>query len=194
MSFAGGRASRHCCGPQGGDFSGLQANILALLRNTLNKHEECGERLSVNSSRLTPHVTKARLEMSIRFQKWTCIELFGRDHPNKLFSQSGDLTFLLTPEFDKSQLILSPELESINASGLMSPILESDYMKDKVQEVLERDVSGKLKLLLPEELSNVEVSRIEFKNANGQLHLILNSHIIVSSEEFLSLINKIRND
>ncbi len=181
------------------DMSDLQQNIAEVLRTRLDQANRCGDRVAIRDAALTPLAPSSVVVAQFHFERWAC---FGRDAMNEMVEGNGTIEVKLTPAVaEDGALRLVPEIERIDAQGLIGEMLRSgtlgEALRDKIAESLLLALRGgtDFKTTLPPAAQSYAIlRRAEFQGTgSGKLLVVLDGEIPVSGEQATSLAVELQN-
>jgi hypothetical protein len=179
------------------DLSDLQRNITEVLHAQLDKAERCGERIAVQSARLTPSGPASLVFVQLHFERWTCT---GRE-ANEMVEGNTTFEVKLTPSVGgDGALRLTPEIGRVDAGGLIGEWLRSgspgEALRDKIADSIlsaVRQGSDFNATLPPAARGNARLRRVQFQGTgSGKLLVVLDGEIRVSNEQLVSLTSELK--
>ncbi len=178
------------------DLSDLQQNITPLLSSQLNRSEKCGERLTINRATLVPNSPAGILTADLRYEKWACAKVFGKEVVKRLVAGNGTVTVRLTPGVEENRTVrLQSEVESIQADGSLGEALRSGSLgptlRDKIRATLTSALDrANLQATIPAELQPVTAIRsARFTGSGDRLSLELAGDVRISAQQLRLLID-----
>ena len=180
------------------DLSDLQDNMTAVLGAQLNKAETCGERIGIRNATLSPRDPATLVMVQLHYERWAC---FGRDTVNEMAEGNGTIEMKLTGVVgEDGTLRLVPEVERIDAAGLIGELLRSGSLGDAVREAVAQSVlstvrqGGDFKVNLPAAAQGYATLRhAQFEGTGaGRVIAVLDGEIRVSNEKATALTSELR--
>ncbi len=177
------------------DLGDLQDNATALLASELNRDERCGERLSIQHAALAPAPPSALLTANMHYERFACIQAFGKERGKRLVGGNGTVTLKLTPSAGPAGIAMAAEVLKIDAGGTLGDLLRSgaagDAIKDKIAASIERAVRKSLDLkstLPPAVRSAASIQTVRFAGGpSGRLWISVEGEVRISAAQFRSL-------
>ncbi len=127
------------------DLAGLQDNITPLLRAELNRSDRCGERLSVDHAVLGPSEPVAVLTVNLRFERWACAKVFGKEAVKRLVGGNGLVLVTLTPSTGPEGIGMAAAVKKIDADGSLGEVLRSGSMGASVKEKIATSIQNAIR-------------------------------------------------
>lgn len=153
----------------GFSLKNLKKNLTAIAEKAVSHHDECGSRLHVKGSNIQIRGNKAIVEVKLQYQLWECVKgvkLFGERIKTKLGSQSGKITFEVTPIANGSNLAFQAKVIDVDASGILGgAISSSSSARKKLIKMIEREMPTSYTVELPEafkKLKNPQIQNASF--------------------------------
>lgn len=174
------------------DLSDLQHSIGDLVRAALNRSEECGEQLSIQSATLIPAPPSSSALVDLHYERWAC---FGGRNPNEMAEGNGRIEIKLTPALaEDGTLRVNPEITRIDAQGLVADLLRSglgESVRDKIAEMVAAAIlrgSGYKTVLPPTSQGNMTFTRAQFQGSGAErLSMLLIGKIMVPDDKIATL-------
>lgn len=177
------------------DLAGLQENMTAVLRGELDRQDHCGERLSVNHADLAPADPSATLTVHMRYERWACAKVFGKENAKRLVGGNAAVTVKLTPTAAPEGIGMAAEVTSLDADGSLGEALRSGSVGTSVKEKIANSVQQairktlELKSALPERIREAVVfDRAQFTaGPEGKLWIAASAALKLSHDEWEAL-------
>lgn len=180
------------------DLSDLQDNMTAVLGAQLNKAETCGERIGIRNATLSPQDPATLVMVQLHYERWAC---FGRDTLNEMAEGNGAIEVKLTPAVgENGTLRLVPEVNRIDAQGLIGELLRSGALGDAVRDAVAQSVlssvrqGGDFRVNLPAAAQGYATLRhAQFEGTGaGRVIAVLDGEIRVSNDKATALTSELR--
>lgn len=173
------------------DLGDFQDHLTPVLAAQLNRQDRCGERLLVERATLAPATPTGLLTANINFERYACVKAFGKQIVKKLVGGHGVIEVSLTPWVEDNEIMLSAEVQKIDADGSLGDVLRSGSVGDSIREQIEDSVTESiqklvnLKSALPAAIENaVSIKSVQFADGGaGRLWLTTNGRVNLSIEE-----------
>jgi hypothetical protein len=182
------------------DLAGLQDNITPLLRTELNRSDRCGERLSVDHAALVPSDPAAVLTVNLRYERWGCAKVFGKDAVKRLVGGNAVVVVKLTPSAGPEGIGMASEVQKIDADGSLGEVLSSGSMGASVKEKIANSIQSAirksldLKAALPPRIGAAaafESARFS-SGPEGQLWISVGAGLRLSPDELQTLARQMK--
>ncbi len=178
------------------DMSDLQRTIADVLRTQLEKAEQCGERIAVQTAELTPNGVTGEVTAQLHYERWSCATMFGRQNVSEIVEGIGTMEVMLTPTVaGDGTLQLQARIGRVDAEGLVGELLRTgavgEALRDKISEsvlsVLRQ--GGSFQAALPAEVQSYAILRkAQFQGTgSGRLIALFDGEIRVSNENLTAL-------
>ncbi len=129
-----------------GDLSNVQQAFPALVRQALERHEPCGDRLRAERAELVPAGDAALARAWVKYERWFCPGSNAASPPRRLLEQSGYVAMRLTPALiDGGRAVrLVRRTTEVKLDGLEPPLagLVERVLKERIEQEL-GDLFGK---------------------------------------------------
>jgi hypothetical protein len=174
----------------------LQGKIALLLRARGEKHEECGDRISLHTIDLRPAGEAAELFVAGRYERWGCLGSLK----TRVLSQSGSAKLWLTPRLEDAERVgLASEIRELEADGLLGTLLADSFfgptLRDELVALIRSALNtDQLSRAFPEELKPFHpvLDRAAFLDlGGGQLGLRVVGRLTGSTQELFDLIQRL---
>ncbi len=179
------------------DLGDLQQNMTALLAAQLNRSEKCGERLTIERAVLGPRAPAALLTANLRYEKWACAKVFGKEVVKRLVGGNGVVAVKLTPAVEAGHSIrLQSDVESIQADGSLGEALRSGSLGPTLREKIRTTLvsamdKANLQAAIPTELQPVAaIEGAQFTDRGGRLCLELSGEVRITAAQLRTLIDQ----
>lgn len=178
------------------DMSDLQQSITDVLRAQLDKAEQCGERIAVQTADFTPQAAGGLVAVQLHYERWSCAPTFGRQNMNEIVEGNGTITVKLTPAVaEGGTLQLRAEIARVDAEGLVGELLRTgvvgEALRDKISELVLSALrqGGDFKTALPTEArSYATLGKAQFQGTgSGRLIARFDGDIRVSNENLAAV-------
>ena len=121
------------------DMSDLQQTIASVLHAQLDKADQCGERIALQTASLTPQESIGLVVAQLHYERWTCTTMFGRQNMNEIVEGNTTIEVKLTPAVAvDGTLQMAAQLGRIDAEGLVAELLRSgalgEWLRDKIAD------------------------------------------------------------
>lgn len=180
------------------DMSDLQLNITGVLRGELDKAENCGERIAIQTASLLAREPASLVVVQLHFERWACR---GRETITEIVEGNGTMEVKLTPAVgDDGGLRLVAEIGRIDAAGLVGDLLREgslgEALRDKITEAILSAVrqGGDFTATLPSAAQgSATLHRARFEGTgSGRLMAVLDGEIRVPSEKATLLTSELK--
>ena len=185
------------------DLADMQQNLTALLSAELDKDTRCGDRIQIEDAALTPAEPATVVVVHLRYQRWGCAKLLGKQEVKKLIGGNAAMQLKLTPAVTEnhSELRLAAELEPIEADGSLGELLRAgnlgELLRDKIQTAILSAMQKGLDLdaILPPVLrGSVTIQDARFRDAgSGRLIVTLDGQVQMTDEQLAALSKQLKN-
>ena len=173
------------------DLGDLQRQMTQVLAAELNRSDNCGERLTVESAALAPAAPAALLTAKINYQRYACAKAFGREIVKKLVGGLGVIQLKVTPQVADNNISVDSEVQKIDADGSLGKLLHSgDFagsLKQDIGDSLESAIQNlaDTKATLPPAIqSAVTLRTIRFaRGGSGRLSLELTGDVRLPGDQ-----------
>ena len=180
------------------DLAGLQDNITPLLRSELNRSDRCGERISVDRGVLSPSEPGALLTVNLRYERWGCAKVFGKEAVKRLVGGDAVVTVMLTPSAAPEGIATAAEVRKIDADGSLGELLRSGSagasVKEKIANSIQNAIRKSLdmKSALPPSVAAVAAfEKVRFTTGpEGHLWISADAALRLSAAEFQALVRR----
>ena len=139
-TIAAGAASTHALALNL-DLGNLQEHLTPVLAAELNRSEQCGERLTVESATIAPAAPAALLTAKVNYQRYACAKAFGREIVKKVLGGHGVVELKLTPQVADNNISVDSEIQKMDADGSLGKALKSD---DSIGDSLKQDIGDSI--------------------------------------------------
>jgi hypothetical protein len=182
------------------DLAGLEDNITPLLRAELNRSDRCGERLSIDQAVLRASEPAAILTVNLRYERWACAKVFGKEAVKRLVGGNGVVTVLVTPAVGPDGIGMTSEVQKIDADGSLGDVLRSGHMGVTVKEKIANSIQNALrksldlKAALPQRVADAatfESARFT-RSPEGRLWISARATLRLSPDEFQALAHQMQ--
>ena len=178
------------------DLSDLQQTIAGVLRAQLDKADQCGERIALQTANLTPQEAIGLVVVQLHFERWTCTTMFGRQNMNEIVEGNATIEVKLAPAVaENGALRVTAQMGHIDAEGLIAELLRSgalgEWLRDKIADstltVLQQGAD--FKAALPDGTrSYAALRRAKFEGTgSGRLIAVLDGDIRVPNENLAAV-------
>jgi hypothetical protein len=185
------------------DLADLQQNLTALLSAELDKDERCGDRIQIEEATLTPAEPASVAVVHLRYERWGCAKLLGKQEVKKLIGGNAVMQLKLTPLVTEnhSALRLAAELGPIEADGSLGELLRAgnlgELLRAKIQTAILSALQKGLDLdtILPPLLrESVTIQDARFREAaSGRLIVTLDGQVRMTDEQLATLSKQLKN-
>jgi hypothetical protein len=183
------------------DLAGLQDNIAPLLRTELNRSDRCGERLSVDHAVLGPSDPAAVLTVNLRYERWGCAKVFGKEAVKRLVGGNAVVVVKLTPSAGPEGIGMAAEVQKIDADGSLGEVLRSGSLGASVKEKVANSIQSAIRksLDLKAALSPRIPAAAAFESARfscgpeGRLWISVGAGLRLSPDEFQALSRQMKS-
>jgi hypothetical protein len=173
------------------DLGGLQDHLTPILAAQLNRSEQCGERLTVESAALAPEATSGILTATVNYERYACAKAFGKQVVKRLAGGHGVIEVKLTPEVAGNNISLDAEVRKLDAAGSLGALLHSGALGDALRQDIGDSVesaiqkAADLKGTLPAALQQtVTIRSVHFAGGGaGRLWLTIAGEVRLSAQE-----------
>jgi hypothetical protein len=182
------------------DLAGLQDNITPLLHTELDRSDRCGERLSVDHAVLAPSDPAAVLTVNLRYERWGCAKVFGKEAVKRLVAGNGVVVVKLTPSAGPEGIGMAAEVQKIDADGSLGEVLRSGSMGASVKEKIANSIQSAIRKCM--DLKSTMPARIAaataFESARfasgpeGRLWISAGAGLRLSPDEFQALAHEMK--
>jgi hypothetical protein len=183
------------------DMSDLQQSITQILRAQLDTSNRCGEQIAIQTATLTTSPPTSRVVAQFHFERWTCSTMFGNETIHEMAEGNPTIDVKLTPTVgEDGTLRLVPEIERIEASGLVGELLRTgslgDLMRDKIANSLLSGMrqGADFKVMLPAAAQGyTTLHHARFEGGSlGKLTVVLDGDIRVSDDKTPALTSELK--
>jgi hypothetical protein len=183
------------------DMSDLQQTITDVLRAKLDKTDQCGERIALQTAALTPQGPAGIVVAQLHYERWTCTTMFGRASMNEIVEGNGTIEVKMTPAVaEDGTLRLVAQIGHIDAAGLVGELLRTgtvgEVLRDKISDsvlfILRQ--GGDLKAALPPGArSYTTLRRAQFQGTgSGKLIAVFDGDLRVSDENLIAVTSELK--
>jgi hypothetical protein len=178
------------------DMSDLQQTIASVLHGQLDKADQCGERIALQTATLTPQESIGLVVAQLHYERWTCTTMFGRQNMNEIVEGNATIEVKLTPAVSEDgTLRVAAQIGHIDAEGLVAELLRSgalgDWLRDKIADATQAALhqGADFKAALPDGTrSYATLRRAKFQGTgSGKLIAVLDGDIRVPNENLAAV-------
>jgi len=182
------------------DLTDMQQNFTEVLRNRVERGDDCGERLVLRRATISPQEPAGIVDLQLHYERWSCIRALGQASSNELAESEGTVQLRLTPAVGTANAVtMNAVFTRIDASGMFEESLRSgqlgENLRDKVGQtvlsVLNRGTN--LKTALPPVVQNSAAIRAaKFQDSGaGVLSALLDGQVQISDEQAKALADQL---
>lgn len=144
------------------DLKNLTDNLTTIAEKAVSHHDECGSRLHVKGTNTYERGNKAIVEINLQYQVWECAKIFRKRLKTKIGSQSGKITFEITPLAKGNKLTFQASVIDVDASGILGGVVSnSSDVRKKLIKMLEQEMPTSYIVELPKALKNLRNQQIQ---------------------------------
>jgi hypothetical protein len=178
------------------DMSDLQQTIASVLHAQLDKADQCGERIALQTASLTPQESIGLVVAQLHYERWTCTTMFGRQNMNEIVEGNAAIEVKLAPAVaEDGTLRVAAQMGHIDAEGLVGELLRSgdlgEWLRDKIADstLAALHQGADFKSALPDGTrSYATLRRAKFQGTgSGKLIAVLDGDIRVPNENLAAV-------
>jgi hypothetical protein len=177
------------------DLSDLQQNLTEVLRTQINRSDQCGEQITIQTAALTPSAPTSSVLAQLHYERWACFG--GRGNANEMAEGNGSMEVTLTPMIaEDGTLRISPVVSRIDAEGLVGDLLRSGTLGETVRDKIAESVLSAVRqgsdykaILPPAAQGYVKLQRAQFQGMGaGELSIVLDGSMQVPDDKVAATI------
>ncbi|MGC2246396.1 MAG: hypothetical protein WA609_07310 [Terriglobales bacterium] len=168
------------------DLADLQANFGAILRATMNKEDQCGERIRVKEADLSPEIPTGSALVRLHYERWLCSPGYGGNREMTEGNATIDmrLTARMGPD---GRVQISSQIEQVEAERFLTDLLNSGTLGDELKEKMSAAVTSavaNLKNIVPVGGDAVSARSVRFASPReGELSVVVGGVLRMSEAQ-----------
>ena len=188
------------------DISDFQSEAGNIVRAQVNHNDDCDYILNVHTVNLSPSGSSLRVYAAAHYEDWECPvvdlgpvgEIDGGKH--RLFEQNGDITAVLTPGTDGSNVWMSVDVTGLDGDGIFGVLLDTSWIGPYIRDLILRSIPdvihiGDIRWSLPPALRSFPLRLTEiafYDRGRGALGLHVRAEVTVSAQQAQAVWNQLR--
>ncbi len=131
------------------DLGAAQRQIEPILRARLNRDDRCGERIEVKRATVAAMAPAARVTVALSYGRSVCVTRDGKRYRTKLFEESGQMVFDITPGARDGVIVATVSVISIKAGALLSALLRDPKLLQPLVDRIANEAVIRIEALVP---------------------------------------------
>ncbi len=174
------------------DLGSFQEHLTPILAAQLNRSDRCGDHLSIEHAVIVPAAPSGLLTANVNFERYGCVNAFGKQISKRLVGGHGVVVVNLTPSATvENDIDIAAEVRKIDADGSLGEVLRSgsfaDSIRQKIADSIESSIqkAANLEPALPAAIEKaVSLESVQFADGgSGLLWLTLSGEVQLSAED-----------